>query len=147
MSRESNDGRRAALDGHLAWWGLKRFTADAEYFAWQSEQLSPAELNQLNEQVERKRGGDRRDEIAFYDLTAQPHILPVLYSQRYEYYSEIGFRVASRIGNAHSILDFGCGVGILTTFYGRQFPKKQFVGVDRSPVSVALHVRPAAFSC
>lgn len=137
MSRESNDGRRAALDGHLAWWGLKRFTADAEYFAWQSEQLSPAELNQLNEQVERKRGGDRRDEIAFYDLTAQPHILPVLYSQRYEYYSEIGFRVASRIGNAHSILDFGCGVGILTTFYGRQFPNKQFVGVDRSPVSVA----------
>jgi SAM-dependent methyltransferase len=136
VSRESNDGRQTALHEHLAWWGLRRFTSDADYFAWQSNQLSPAELNQLNAQVERKREGDSRDEIAFYDLTAQPQILPVLYSQRYEYYSEIGLRVASRIGDAHSILDFGCGVGILTTFYGRQFPDKQFLGVDRSPVSV-----------
>ena len=137
MSRESHDGRPTALHEHLAWWGLRRFTSDADYFAWQGNQLSSAELTQLNAQVKRKREGDHRDEIAFYDLTAQPHVLQVLYSQRYEYYSEIGFRVASRIGDAKSILDFGCGVGILTTFYGRQFPDKQFVGVDRSPVSVA----------
>jgi len=137
VSRESHDGRQTALHEHLAWWGLRRFTSDADYFAWQGNQLSSAELTQLNAQVKRKREGDHRDEIAFYDLTAQPHILQVLYSQRYEYYSEIGFRVASRIGDAQSILDFGCGVGILTTFYGRQFPDKQFVGVDRSPVSVA----------
>jgi SAM-dependent methyltransferase len=137
VSRESNDGRRTALHEHLAWWGLRRFASDADYFAWQSKQLSPAELNQLKAQVERKRGGDRRDEIAFYNLTAQPQILPVLYCQRYEYYSEIGFRVASCIEDAHSILDFGCGVGILTTFYGRQFPDKEFIGIDRSPVSVA----------
>jgi len=137
VSRESNDGRRTELHEHLAWWGLRRFTSDADYFAWQSKQLSPAELNQLNEQVERKRRGDCRDEIAFYNLTAQPRIIQVLYSQRYEYYNEIGFRVASCIGDAQSILDFGCGTGILTTFYGRQFPDKQFIGIDRSPVSVA----------
>lgn len=138
MPRESNDEIRTTLHEHLAWWGLKRFTSDAEYFAWQREKLSPAELNQLNQRIERKRGGDPRDEIAFYDLTAQSHILPVLYSQRYEYYSEIGSRVASRIGRAKTILDFGCGVGVLSTFYARQFPDKQFVGLDRSPVSIAV---------
>jgi SAM-dependent methyltransferase len=31
----------------------------------------------------------------------------------------------------------GCGVGILTTFYARQYPDKAFVGIDRSPVSIA----------
>ena len=138
MSRESIDEIRGALHDHLAWWGLRRFTSDAEYFAWQRQQLSAADLNRLNAQVERKRGGDRREEIAFYDLTAQPQILPVLYSQRFEYYREIGQRVASRIEPAKSILDMGCGVGILTTFYAQQHPSKQFVGIDRSPVSIAL---------
>jgi SAM-dependent methyltransferase len=126
-----------ALTHHLAWWGLKLFTSDADYFAWQTERLSASDLNQLNKLVERKRGGDPLDEIAFYDLTAQPKILPVLHSQRYEYYSQIGVRVAALIGEAKTILDFGCGVGILTTFYARQFPDISFIGIDRSPVCIA----------
>lgn len=134
----THDQIRSTLHEHLAWWGLTRFTSDGDYFSWQRKQLSTAELNQLNAQVERKRGGDRRDEIAFYDLTAQSNILPVLYSQRYDYYLEIGSLVALRLGDAARILDFGCGVGILTTFYGRQCPDKAFFGVDRSPASIAV---------
>jgi SAM-dependent methyltransferase len=133
-----NDSLLQSLHSHLAWWGLKRFTSDADYFAWQRKQLSPADLTQLNAQVERKRGGERRDEVAFYDLTTQPQILPVLYSQRYEYYCEMGSHVAARFGDANSILDFGCGVGILPTFYATQCPEKQFIGVDRSPASIAV---------
>ncbi len=134
----SSDELRRTLQEYLAWWGLKRFTSDADYFAWQRQQLSLTELNQLNAQIERKRRGDPRDEIAFFDLTVQSTILPVLYSQRYEYYREIGSRVSSRMGEAKGILDFGCGVGILTTFYASQFPDKQFIGVDRSPASIAV---------
>ena len=133
-----NDSILQSLHSHLAWWGLKRFTSDADYFAWQRKQLSPADLTQVNTQVERKRRGERHDEVAFYDLTSQPQILPVLYSQRYEYYCEIGSHVAARFGDANSILDFGCGVGILATFYATQCPEKQFVGVDRSPASIAV---------
>jgi SAM-dependent methyltransferase len=129
---------REALEAHLAWWGLKRFTSDADYFSWQQKQLSPADLTQLNTQAERKRGGERGDEVTFYDLTAQPKILPVLYSQRYAYYSAIGLQVAARLGDASRILDFGCGIGILPTFYAAQCPEKQFVGIDRSPASIAV---------
>lgn len=132
------DSLRQSLHEHLAWWRLKRFISDADYFAWQRRQLSPAQLNQLSVRADQKREGDRCDEIAFYDLTAAAAILPVLYSQRYEYYREIGARVASRFGDAKRILDFGCGVGILTTFYARLFPEKQFVGFDRSPASVVV---------
>ena len=127
-----------ALEAHLAWWGLKRFTSDADYFSWQQKQLSPADLTQLKTQAERKRGGARGDEVAFYDLTAQPKILPVLHSQRYEYYRAIGSQVAARLGDASRILDVGCGIGILPTFYAAQSPEKQFVGIDRSPVSIAV---------
>jgi len=129
---------RTTLHDHLSWWGLKHFTSDAKYFAWQRENLSSADLDQLNQQLERKRAGDRQDEIAFYDLAADPRILPVLYSQRYEYYREIASRVVAHIKEAKTTLDFGCGVGILTTFYARQCPNTQFLGIDRSRRSIAL---------
>jgi len=134
----TNNSLLQSLHSHLAWWGLKRFMSDVDYFAWQRKQLAPADLTQLSTQVERKRGGERCDEVAFYDLIAQPQILPVLYSQRFEYYREIGSRVAARFGDANRILDFGCGVGILPTFYATQCSEKQFVGIDRSPASIAV---------
>jgi SAM-dependent methyltransferase len=48
------------------------------------------------------------------------------------------------MGEAREILDFGCGVGILTTFFASLFPDKQFIGVDRSPASIAVARRKAA---
>ena len=141
MPSDTRDEKRTtlhALEAHLAWWGLKRFTSDADYFAWQRIELSPADLNQLRKVVAQKHEGGHLDEVAFYDLSAQPQILSVLYSQRSEYYIEVGSRVAARLGDVAHILDFGCGVGILTTFYAAQYPEKQFVGVDRSPASIAV---------
>jgi len=134
----STDSLQDSLHAHLTHWGLRSFSSDADYFAWQRATLSTADLNRLNAQVERKRSGDRQDEIAFYDLTAELHILPVLYSQRYEYFMEIGRRVVPRIGAAATVLDYGCGVGILTTFYARRCQETQFVGIDRSPGSIAV---------
>ena len=149
------DSSRQSLLAHLASWGLKRFESDEAYFQWQRERLSPAEITQLHQHVEQKRRGLSADEVAFYDATAQPNILPVLYSQRYDYYAAIGPLVASQMGDAQTILDFGCGVGILTTFYARQFPDKTFVGIDRSTVSItraqaqarALGLKNARFLC
>ena len=133
----SSDEIRTTLHEHLAWWGLRQFTSDEAYFRWQRETLSPAELTTLYRQVEQKRRGSSADEVAFYDATAHQNILPVLYSQRYDYYLAIGPRVAARIGEARSILDVGCGVGILTTFYARQYSDKTFIGIDRSPASIS----------
>lgn len=129
-----------SLIAHLAQWGLRHFESDEAYFRWQRTTLFPADLTSLNQQVEAKHapGAGPADDILFYDLTAQPHIVPVLYSQRYDYYREIGPRVAARMSDAQSILDVGCGVGILTTFYASQFPNKTFVGIDRSLASITV---------
>lgn len=112
--------------------------SDREYFAWQRRQLSSDDLARLSRYAQRKREGGRRDEIAFYDLAASPAIFPVLYSQRYECYEQVGQRICVSLASAETVLDFGCGLGILTTFYARQFPEKTFVGLDRSHVSIAV---------
>ncbi len=139
----ASDSLQEALREHLTWWGLKHVTLDREYFAWQRQRLSTEDLTQLSFLAERKRQGDRQDEIAFYDLAAQPTIFPVLYSQRYEYYQTIGPRTIAHLGQAQDILDFGCGLGILTTFYARHFPDANLVGIDRSAASIAIAQRKA----
>jgi SAM-dependent methyltransferase len=134
----TNNPLGQSLREHLAWWGLRHFTSDREYFLWQRQQLSVEELNQLNIHAERRRTGDSVDERAFYDLAARPKIFRVLYSQRYEYYEAIGLQAMSHLGKAQDILDFGCGLGILTTWYALRFPDANVVGVDRSPASIAI---------
>lgn len=134
----ANEALRQLLREHLAWWGLRRFTSDRDFFAWQQQRFSPEDLKQLEGRAERKREGDRYDEIAFYDVAAHPKIFPVLYSQRYDYYRVIASQIATHCDEATEILDFGCGLGILTSFCARLFPDKQFVGVDRSFASIAV---------
>src|SRR3712207_6156916 len=75
----SGSSLQDALQSHLASWGLKRFTWDAEYFAWQRQTLSAHQLNSLHHCIQRKRLGSASDEVAFYDATAQSDLLPVLY--------------------------------------------------------------------
>jgi SAM-dependent methyltransferase len=129
-----------SLADHLAWWGLRRFDSDEAYFRWQRGVLSQQTLATLNRLVEQKRAprAGIAAEVAFYDYAARPDILPVLYSQQYEYYQTVGPAIAERLGGAGSILDFGCGIGLLTTFYAKQFPAVSVVGVDRSDASLAV---------
>ena len=129
-----------ALRAHLAWWGLRHVESDAAYFAWQREVFTSQELATLHQHIEAKRtarDGPSAD-IAFYDLTAQPRSVPALYSQRYEYYLQVGSRVVPHLDGASSVLDVGCGIGILTTFYAQQHPNCAVLGVDRSPASIDL---------
>ncbi|WP_447972536.1 class I SAM-dependent methyltransferase [Nitrospira sp. Kam-Ns4a] len=147
------------LDEHLAWWGLRHVESDEAYFRWQQEMIPAQDLAELNRLAEAKRapGADPALDVAFYDYAARPTILPVLQSQRYEYYQGVGGLVAERLASLPSgcILDFGCGVGILTTFYARRCPQLVFVGVDRSPASIAaateragaLGLRNLRFEC
>lgn len=134
------DSVQRALRDHLASWGLRHIESDAAYFAWQREVFTPQELAALHSHIEAKRlaTDGPSAEIAFYDLTAQPRAVPALYSQRYDYYLQVGSRVARHIGGAPSILDVGCGIGILTTFYAQQWPGCTVLGVDRSPASIDL---------
>ena len=140
MPGDSNDEIRTSLHEHVTWWGLRHIESDAAYFAWQRDVFTPQQLDTLHRSIEAKRAaanGPAAD-IAFYDLTARPQSVPSLYSQRYEYYIEVGSRIAGWLENAGAMLDVGCGIGILTTFYAKRCPEAMVVGLDRSPASIAL---------
>lgn len=133
----------AALHEHLKAWGLRRFTSDRDYFGWQQASFRAEDLAALHRAVESRRQGGPEADIAFYDLTAQPALIPALYSQRYDYYLEVGSRVTALIESRPSILDVGCGIGILTTFYAAQHPGCRVIGIDRSSASIEVARRRA----
>ncbi len=137
---------KEALADHLFHWGLRPFLSDRDYDRWQREHLSPADLHQLRLLAETRHRNPRNGEadLAFYEYAAQAHIYPTLYSQRFDYYLTVGAAVTERIDRAQRILDLGCGLGILTTFYARQAPHATVVGVDRSPGSLDVARRQAA---
>ena len=141
MTRTVNEPMtQQTIRAHLAWWGLRHLVSDAAYFAWQKETFTAQELTSLHRHIEAKRESacGPSAEIAFYDLTANPRFVPVLYSQRYEYYLQLGSRILRHLDGAPSVLDVGCGIGILTTLYAQQQPQAIFLGIDRSPASIAL---------
>ena len=120
---------------HLAQWGLRRFPDEASYYAWQRQALSGERLDCLRQTAHvRHEGGDA--DQAFYDLAAFPDVLPVLYSQRYDYYHVLGPAVADVLAGGQRVLDVGCGVGILTTWYAACLPNVTFLGIDRSLKSI-----------
>jgi len=126
------------LREHLKSWWLRRFSDETSYYQWQKEVLAEEEIAELNRLgLTRSAGEHGEADMGFFDLAAQEKILPVLYSQRYDYYLEVGCAITNRIEPAHRVLDFGCGVGILTTFYACCFPHITFLGIDRSPGSIA----------
>lgn len=122
---------------HLAEWGLRRFPDEDSYYAWQRQSLTGARLQLLQQTAQARREAKDGDQT-FYDLAASPDILPVLYSQRYEYYSVLAPAIADALAGAQCVLDVGCGVGILTTWYAIRFPDATFVGIDRSLKSIEM---------
>ncbi|MCA9420274.1 MAG: methyltransferase domain-containing protein [Nitrospira sp.] len=130
---------RAELFRYLQSWGLREFREEASYYEWQREILSEEELRDVQRLIEHRYGGEHIDgDIQFYDVLARPDFTPVLYSQRFDYFLTVGASVCSRIAPAHRVLDFGCGVGILTVFFAQQHPGVEFVGIDRSSKSIEM---------
>lgn len=131
-----------ALIEHLKFWGLRRFDSDEAYFHWQRETLGREILADLHRLVTAKQapGAPPAAETAFYDRSADPRVLSVLYSQRYDYYLALAPLVTRQIAQGPAgggqVLDCGCGIGILTTFWARLFPSCRFLGLDRSEASL-----------
>lgn len=133
----------ARLEKYLHSWGLREFLDESLYFSWQQTCLTRDQLLTLEALVERRtkensQEGSGTADIEFYDFVSQSAVLPVLYSQRYDYYRQLGMALCRRLLSAKRVLDFGCGVGLLTTFFAKEFPDVEFVGVDRSAQSIAV---------
>ena len=120
------------IEQHLAQWGLRQWSDESSYDVWQRQSLAGDRLRLLQRTAQRHREGGPDADVEFYDLAAAPDVLPMLHSQRYGYYQTLAPEIANVLKGARRVLDVGCGVGILTTWYAACFPDVVFLGIDRS---------------
>lgn len=81
------------------------------------------------------------DQTELYDFMNQNFTLSMIFHSFSD--AEISFRTCSWINDhrdlfSGSILDTGCGNGIVTCFIAKIFPESRVVGVDRSKNSIAI---------
>jgi cyclopropane fatty-acyl-phospholipid synthase-like methyltransferase len=79
---------------------------------------------------------DQVDLRAFYDFIARPEIGYVVHSFKAESIQASGLRIAQHIAGRRSVLDLGCNIGYLTTWYASLSADRSVIGVDWSERSI-----------
>jgi len=125
---------------HLDFYGIRHFTDEGEYFSWGGEQLGERrskELNKLRKPLQR--GKAKSYEVRrFYEYIANPDIAGIVHSLKAGAIHASGLAIAPHLKDKMSILDVGCNIGYLTTWYASCVPESKVVGIDFSEKSVQI---------
>lgn len=124
---------RVTLRAHLESFGLQHFDSE-DYWVWGGKELHP----QLLQELERLRrpvqtGNPTGPQLRrFIDFIADPKIAAVVNSMQADALRACGEAIASRLTGSNRVLDVGCGLGYLTTFYALSETSRQVLGLDQS---------------
>lgn len=133
------------LSAHLAAYGLRDFFSSAHYLHWAGQQLGEPcarRMDLLRRPLEKDEA--RPDDVLrFYDFIADPAIASVVHSMKTDAIRAGGEAVGERIGRNNKVLDLGCNIGYLSTWYAR-CGDTRVTGVDVSARSIATAQQMAA---
>jgi 2-polyprenyl-3-methyl-5-hydroxy-6-metoxy-1,4-benzoquinol methylase len=122
------------LAAHLERYGIKHFPDDDAYWKWGGTALDLKTARQIERYMWAHADGKVTPSQTrrFYDLIATPAVASVVHSQKADAIRASGQAVADRIGSARRVLDLGCGLGYLTTYYAIVNPSRRVLGCDAS---------------
>ncbi len=125
------------LREHLAHYGFKDFDSSEFYRFWGGRQLGEGKAKMLDRLRKPLEKDDVRpdDVLRFYEFIADPDVAAVVHSLKTDAIRTSGEAVWQRIKGRKKILDFGCNIGYLSTWYASQ-GSNQVTGVDISARSI-----------
>jgi 2-polyprenyl-3-methyl-5-hydroxy-6-metoxy-1,4-benzoquinol methylase len=129
--------RDESLVEHLATYGIQRFDDD-DYWRWAAEHLGERraeELDRLREPLIESRASDE-DRQALYELIAVEPFASVVHSSKADAIRATGQAVCELLAGRNAVLDVGCGLGYLTTWFAQAEADRSVLGIDRSRATV-----------
>jgi len=136
--------RRLDLEQHLLSFGIRPFNSD-DYWLWGGTLLGPRRAKRF-EQLRQPLidGGTVEQMLAFYDYISRPIVADVAHSTKTDAIRVSGDAVESTLPSEGRILDVGCSIGYLTTYYGLRSARRNVTGVDLSAKAISRTRREAA---
>jgi 2-polyprenyl-3-methyl-5-hydroxy-6-metoxy-1,4-benzoquinol methylase len=119
---------------HLADYHIHRFRDRRAYERWAEQQLGPRWRQRLIAAYRGIDGRDRsRDDVRrAFDSSSHTKIAQVNLSSLFDQEFALGRTVSGLLQGRKKVLDLGCNIGHLTTWYARTEPDRHVVGVDFS---------------
>lgn len=124
------------LHHHLINYGIRYFTDPSKYQKWQEEELSEEEIKKLLSLLKNlKESISDQNILMLSEFSAIPRIGSVLHSMKADAI-EVGGSAVESLINGNKILDIGCGIGYLTSWYASIDSHREVVGIDFSSASI-----------
>lgn len=126
------------LTDHLLKYGIQNFKDDS-YWSWGAEILGQrrgTQINRLRKPLQRGNPA-KNDLFRFYEYISNPEVASVVHSMKADAIRATAEFVASNLAGSR-VLDVGCGIGYLTTWWGIAKPDAQVLGIDFSIGSVEV---------
>lgn len=135
---DSNAASSMSLSNHLIAFGIQDQSGS---MCQMPEPRQIKRLEQLSRPLNKGRP-KKADVVAFYEFLASPRLAGWGHSNKADAIRVTGEFVLKRLGGER-ILDVGCNMGYLTSWYARQNPAAQVLGIDLSPSCIELAQRQA----
>ena len=136
---------RPEIRSHLESFGIRHFE-EAEYWKWGGGKIGARRVRALN-----RLRAPLAQEIAthgqrqrFYEYIATEQIVNVVASMKADAIAASGLAAQKYLAKCERIIDLGCSVGYLTTWYAKQLPLASIVGIDCVPANITTAVSEAA---
>jgi len=129
------------LQNHLKQYGIQYFEDDS-YWNWAGEilfkKIGPKGVDKLEKLRLPLQNGQEttKERQLFYDFISDPKIANVIHSSKAGAIKASGEKVYEFIHDKKLILDFGCNIGYLTTWYAQENLNSNVIGYDLSKKSI-----------
>jgi 2-polyprenyl-3-methyl-5-hydroxy-6-metoxy-1,4-benzoquinol methylase len=124
------------IENHLRTFEIFHFISDS-YWSWAAKKLGTKRTNKLNEIREPLIDGANSEQLdIFYDYVSHPILSSVIHSMKADAIKLSGIEVDSILPQSGRILELGCSIGYLTTFYALQSSDRFVIGCDSSKKTI-----------
>ena len=129
-----------SFEEHLKLFNIFQFNSFDEIESFATANLpkpSPEELKFLNQREKADPSSSFIDNLKFYTAIGKSEVLQsIILSERYGSYVSSSNFILKNLNGVKKILDIGCSIGYLTSYYGLKSPKSTFIGIDFSIESI-----------
>ena len=134
---------RKLLKNHLIKLGFTQFKYNKDYNKWAQEKIKKSKLSK--KVIEKyyyylKQNSIKNKyklDLNFYNLIAEFDVLyKTLHSFKFKDIVLSGMEITKELTEPTKVLDIGCNIGYLTSFYAKYFPRSNFIGYDKSRYSI-----------